>query len=134
MAAFGVTEESPELRSRLGHGEEAHRHSHRRRRRPRLLERLFRLLVEEKHANPSNYALVVLSEGASWEGYEPPEYGGPDAYGHRKKANVAEAIAEEIRRRTGEETIVSDLTCELRSEIGLTWHRDSLINKQTSVL
>jgi 6-phosphofructokinase 1 len=78
-------------------------------------ERLFRLLVEDKHANPSNYALVVLSEGASWEGYEPPEYGEPDAYGHRKKANVAEALAQEIKRRTGEETIVPDLTYELRS-------------------
>jgi 6-phosphofructokinase 1 len=79
------------------------------------LDRLVRLLMEDKHANPSNYALVVLSEGASWQGYEPREYGEPDAYGHRKKANVAESLAEEIRRRTGEETIVSDLTYDLRS-------------------
>src|SRR5262249_33451653 len=49
------------------------------------------------------------------EGYEVQEYGEPDAYGHRKKASVAESLADEIKRRTGEETIVSDLTYDLRS-------------------
>jgi 6-phosphofructokinase len=79
------------------------------------LDRLIRLLVEEKRANPSNYALVVLSEGAAWEGYQLQEYGEPDAYGHRKKASVAESLADEIKRRAGAETIVSDLTYDLRS-------------------
>jgi 6-phosphofructokinase 1 len=58
---------------------------------------------------------VVLSEGAGWEGYQVHEYGEPDAYGHRKKASVAESLADEIKRHTGEETIVSDLTYDLRS-------------------
>src|SRR5262249_50373925 len=79
------------------------------------LDKLIRLLVEEKRANPSNYALVVLSEGAEWEGYQVREYGDPDAYGHRKKASVAESLADEIKRRTGEETMTSDLTYDLRS-------------------
>ena len=79
------------------------------------LERLIDLLLEDKRRNPSNYALVVLSEGAAWEGYRAQEYGEPDAYGHRKKASVAEALADEIKRRAGEETIVSDLTYDLRS-------------------
>jgi 6-phosphofructokinase 1 len=79
------------------------------------LDKLIRLLMEEKRANPSNYALVVLSEGAAWEGYTVQEYGEPDAYGHRKKASVAESLADEIKRRSGEETIVSDLTYDLRS-------------------
>ena len=79
------------------------------------LDKLVRLLMEDKRANPSNYALVVLSEGARWEGYEVREYGEADAYGHRKKANVAELLADEIKRRTGEETIASDLTYDLRS-------------------
>jgi ATP-dependent phosphofructokinase / diphosphate-dependent phosphofructokinase len=79
------------------------------------LDKLIRLLLEEKRANPSNYALVVLSEGAEWEGYRVQEYGEADAYGHRKKASVAEALAEEIKRRTGEDTITSDLTYDLRS-------------------
>lgn len=79
------------------------------------LEKLIDLLVTEKRGNPSNYALVILSEGAQWEGYKVQEYGEPDAYGHRKRASVAEVLSEEIRNRTGEETIVSDLTYDLRS-------------------
>src|SRR5919109_3263247 len=79
------------------------------------LDTLIQLLITDKKNNPSNYALIVLSEGAEWEGYELREYGEPDAYGHRKKASVAEALADEIKRRAGEETIVSDLTYDLRS-------------------
>ena len=79
------------------------------------LEKLIDLLIIEKKDNPSNYSLVVLSEGAEWEGYTVTEYGEPDAYGHRKKANVGESLAEEIKRRTKEETVVSDLTYDLRS-------------------
>jgi 6-phosphofructokinase 1 len=79
------------------------------------LDGLVRLLIDDKEANPSNYALIVLSEGAEWQGYTIQEYGPPDAYGHRKKANVAEALADEIKRRTGVETITSDLTYDLRS-------------------
>ena len=79
------------------------------------LEKLIELLLIEKKGNPSNYALVVLSEGAEWQGYKVTEYGEPDAYGHRKKANVGESLAEEIKARTKEETVVSDLTYDLRS-------------------
>jgi 6-phosphofructokinase len=79
------------------------------------LDKLIQLLQEDKRTNPSNYALIVLSEGAAWEGYEQREVGEPDAYGHRKKVNVAESLADEVRSRLGEETIVSDLTYDLRS-------------------
>ncbi|MDP8981318.1 MAG: 6-phosphofructokinase [Acidobacteriota bacterium] len=79
------------------------------------LEKLVDLLVTDKHKNPSNYCLVILSEGAQWEGFHARLYGDADAYGHRKKENVAEALSEEIKHRTGEETIVSDLTYDLRS-------------------
>ena len=79
------------------------------------LEKLIQLLLDDKRTNPSNYALVVLSEGATWDDYAVQERGDPDAYGHRGKANVAEVLADEIRRRTGEETITSDLTYDLRS-------------------
>src|SRR5690349_20957209 len=79
------------------------------------LEKLIQLLLDDKRTNPSNYALVVLSEGATWDGYAAQERGESDAYGHRKKASVAEVLADEIRKRTGEETITSDLTYDLRS-------------------
>ena len=79
------------------------------------LTKLIDLLVTEKRDNPSNYALVVLSEGATWHGYEVQEYGPPDQNGRRKKASVAEVLSDQIKRRTGEETVVSDLTDDLRS-------------------
>ena len=79
------------------------------------LEKLIDLVMTDKRNNPSNYALVILSEGAEWEGYEVKEYGDADAFGHRKKMSVAEDLSNEIKRVTGEETIVSDLTYDLRS-------------------
>jgi 6-phosphofructokinase 1 len=79
------------------------------------LGKLFELLMADKRDNPSNYALVVLSEGAEWEDYRLKEKGEADAFGHRKKANVAEDLAEEIQKTLHEETIVSDLTYDLRS-------------------
>jgi 6-phosphofructokinase 1 len=79
------------------------------------LQKLIDLLMTDKRNNPSNYSLVILSEGAEWEGYTVKEYGEPDAFGHRKKMSVAEDLSTEIKRATGEETIVSDLTYDLRS-------------------
>ncbi len=79
------------------------------------LEKLIDLLLTEKHSSPSNYVLVVLSEGAKWEGYAVQEYGEPDAFGHRKKASVGDALSLEISRRTREGSIVIDLTYDLRS-------------------
>lgn len=79
------------------------------------LDKLIDLVMTDKRNNPSNYALVILSEGAEWEGYAVKEYGDPDAFGHRKKMSVAEDLSNEIKRATSEETIVSDLTYDLRS-------------------
>ena len=79
------------------------------------LNHLLELMVNDKKHNPSNYAMVLLSEGAEWEGYEVKEYGEPDAFGHRKKMNVGESLSDQVKKLTGEETIVSDLTYDLRS-------------------
>jgi len=79
------------------------------------LDKMIDLLITDKRNNPSNYCLVVMSEGAEWEGYTIREYGEPDAFGHRKKANVAEDFSDAIKAHTGDETVVSDLTYDLRS-------------------
>lgn len=79
------------------------------------LDQLIDILLRDKRENPSRYCLFVISEGAEWKGYNLREYGEADAYGHRKKANVAEDLSDEIKKRTGEETVVSDLTYDLRS-------------------
>lgn len=79
------------------------------------LDKMIDLLLTDKRNNPSNYALVVLSEGAEWDGYTIREYGEADAFGHRKKSNVGEDFSDEIKKRSGDETVVSDLTYDLRS-------------------
>ena len=79
------------------------------------LKNMIELLIQDKKENPSNYSIVVLSEGAEWEGYAVREYGEADAFGHRKKANVGEDLSDEIKKASGQETVVSDLTYELRS-------------------
>ena len=79
------------------------------------LKQLIELLVKDKRDNPSSYSLVILSEGAEWQGYTVKEYGEADAFGHRKKMSVGEDLSDEIKRTTGNETVVSDLTYDLRS-------------------
>src|SRR5438445_430332 len=79
------------------------------------LDRLIEILLEDKRNNPSRYSFVIASEGAVWRGLAVAEYGEADAYGHKKKVDIGHALGEEIRQRTGEETMVSDLTYDLRS-------------------
>ena len=79
------------------------------------LDLLTNLLAEDKRNNPSNYSLVVASEGAVWTGHKVEDFGEADAYGHRKKVDIGHALAEILHERTGEETMTSDLTYDLRS-------------------
>ena len=43
------------------------------------------------------------------------ELGDADTFGHRHKANIGEALAAELKARTGIETVASELTYDLRS-------------------
>jgi 6-phosphofructokinase 1 len=79
------------------------------------LDRLVQILVEDRERNPSRYAFVIASEGALWKGRSIEEFGEADAYGHRKKTDIGQAIADEFHRRTGIETLNADLTYDLRS-------------------
>ena len=79
------------------------------------LDALAGVLADDRRLNPSGYAFVIASEGAMWTGGELPEIGDADAFGHRHKADVGYALAAELRRRTGIETVNSDLTYDLRS-------------------
>ena len=82
---------------------------------PFEIDRLMDVLMEDKRANPSRYGFVIASEGAMWTGGVLGEFGEPDAYGHRRKVDVGFALAEEIKQRTGEEAVNSELTYDLRS-------------------
>ena len=72
-------------------------------------------LIAQDRRNPQSYSTVILSEGANL-GVPVPEVGAPDAYGHRKKANVAEFLAEQLTPRLpGVRFLPIDLTYFLRS-------------------
>jgi 6-phosphofructokinase 1 len=82
---------------------------------PYDLDRLAEILALDHRNNPSRYAFVITAEGAIWRGEEVTAVGEADAFGHRRKANVGEALAAELKRRTGIESLASELTYDLRS-------------------
>jgi ATP-dependent phosphofructokinase / diphosphate-dependent phosphofructokinase len=82
---------------------------------PYDLDALAAILAADHAANPSHYSFVITAEGAIWHGAKVSDIGEADAFGHRHKANVGEALAYELRARTGIETLASELTYDLRS-------------------
>jgi 6-phosphofructokinase 1 len=82
---------------------------------PYDLDALSELMAADHAANPSHYAFVITAEGAIWKGAQMSDVGDIDAFGHRHKANIGEALAMELRARTGIETLASELTYDLRS-------------------
>ncbi len=82
---------------------------------PVSIDRLAELVTQDRHSNPEGYSTVILSEGANF-GVPVPEVGEPDAYGHRKKVNVAEFLGDELAKRLPDVRFLPiDLTYFLRS-------------------
>jgi ATP-dependent phosphofructokinase / diphosphate-dependent phosphofructokinase len=79
------------------------------------VDKLGALLLGDKRANPSNYAMVTLSEGATLAGGEMVLSGEEDAYGHRKLGGIGELTAALLKERTGEEMIVQEVGYLMRS-------------------
>lgn len=79
------------------------------------IAKLADFLMEDKRNNPSNYAIMSISEGAIIEGGDAVEYGEADAYGHRKLGGVGEIAAAEIKRLTGQDTIYQQMAYLMRS-------------------
>ncbi len=73
------------------------------------IQRLAKLLAEDRQRNPSRYAIVVISEGARMDGGEVVEAGTADAYGHRKLGGVGEITARSIEALTGINVISQSL-------------------------
>lgn len=79
------------------------------------VRRLAEFLLEDKRNNPSNYAIMTISEGAIMEGGEVIETGEADAYGHRKLGGVGELLADEVKRLTGQNIMYQQLGYLMRS-------------------
>jgi 6-phosphofructokinase 1 len=62
------------------------------------VERLTELLVADRRKNPSRYSIVLVSEGAMFEGGEMVFEGQTtDAYGHKKLGGIGDIVAEKVK-------------------------------------
>ncbi|MHB0922926.1 MAG: 6-phosphofructokinase [Bellilinea sp.] len=73
------------------------------------------MLISDRRRNPSNYAIMTISEGATMIGGDVLETGEADAYGHRKLGGIGDQVAEEIKRRTTANTMYQQLGYLMRS-------------------
>jgi 6-phosphofructokinase 1 len=78
-------------------------------------ERLARLLVADKRANASHYAMATVSEGATIAGGQMHLSGEEDAFGHRKLGGIGAVTGELIKQITGEEIVLQQVAYLMRS-------------------
>jgi ATP-dependent phosphofructokinase / diphosphate-dependent phosphofructokinase len=78
-------------------------------------EKLARLLMDDKKGNPSNYAIMTISEGAQMVGGKIVEYGQMDAYGHKKLGGIGSLTGEALQKLTGTHIIYQQVAYLMRS-------------------
>lgn len=78
-------------------------------------EILGELVLQDKRNNPSNYAMVTVSEGAHMVGGKVVEYGEADAYGHKKLGGIGEILGDALKQITGENIINQKVSYLMRS-------------------
>jgi 6-phosphofructokinase 1 len=79
------------------------------------IEKLAKLLTEDRKRNPSNYAVVAVSEGASMIGGQVIEYGQEDAYGHKKLGGIGQTIGEALKRLTNIDIVNQQIAYLMRA-------------------
>ncbi|MCB9076574.1 MAG: 6-phosphofructokinase [Anaerolineaceae bacterium] len=77
-------------------------------------EKLATLLAADKHKNPSNYAILTISEGATMIGGKNMKYGQPDA-ASQKLSGIGAVMGEAIKQITGESIIYQQIAYLSRS-------------------
>jgi 6-phosphofructokinase 1 len=78
-------------------------------------ERLGNLIIEDKRNNPSNYAIVAISEGAKFKNGEMVQSGEADAFGHKKLGGIGAHTADWLKSNTGSNTLYQQLSYLMRS-------------------
>ncbi len=79
------------------------------------VRRLAPMVVADRARNPSRYAVVVVSEGASMLGGEIVESGQEDAFGHKKLGGIGQATSEALKKLTGLEFLNQTLAYLMRA-------------------
>ncbi len=65
------------------------------------MDRLTELMVYDRNSNPSKYSIVLVSEGAMFEGGEMVfKSATTDAYGHKKLGGIGDLVSEELQARS----------------------------------
>jgi ATP-dependent phosphofructokinase / diphosphate-dependent phosphofructokinase len=65
------------------------------------MEKLTKLMVEDRKNNPSNYSVVLVSEGAMYQGGEMVfQSQEKDAYGHAKLGGIGDLVSNEVVRHS----------------------------------
>jgi len=77
--------------------------------------RVIDLLIADREANPSRYAVLTVSEGAHPVNGQPLESGEPDAVGHRKLGGIGEVIGEELQHASGHRAMCQVLGYTMRA-------------------
>jgi 6-phosphofructokinase 1 len=80
-------------------------------------EKLYEMLARDKRDNPSNYAVVTVSEGAVVVGGRTIETGDPDAFGQRKLGGVGEVVAGFLEKKSRDKVIYQRLAYLMRSGV-----------------
>jgi 6-phosphofructokinase len=78
-------------------------------------EKLAELIMADKRANPSNYAMLTISEGAQMVSGKVVEYGEEDAYGHRKLGGIGITTGDALKKLTDQGIIFQQLSYLMRS-------------------
>ena len=78
-------------------------------------ERVANFLFSDKKANPSNYAMMTISEGAKMEGGKMVLHGREDAFGHKKLGGVGAVLGDLVKELTGENIIYQQVAYLMRS-------------------
>ena len=79
------------------------------------VHKLADLLMQDKRDNPSNYAMVTVSEGARLVEGEIIETGEADAYGHRKLGGIGAVTGQLLKDITGQDIVYQQLGYLMRS-------------------
>ena len=79
------------------------------------IHKMANLLLRDRAANPSNYAIMTISEGSVLEGGEMALSGDEDAFGHRKLGGVGVDAGEMIKKITGKGVIYQSVAYLMRS-------------------
>ncbi len=78
-------------------------------------EKLYEMLARDKRDNPSNYAVVAISEGAKMVGGNTIESGEADAFGNRKLGGIGGVLSEYFETRSRDKVIYQRLAYLMRS-------------------